>query len=143
LFVSLFLLVPMKTKSVLTVEDLKKIAAGCEAEALKNNWAITFAIVDDGGHLLWLQRLDGAAPMSSEIAPGKARTAAIGRRPSKMYEDMINGGRYSALKMPNLPLEGGVPIMVEGQCIGAVGVSGVKSSEDAQIAEAGIKALLG
>jgi glc operon protein GlcG len=133
----------MKTKHYLTLSDLKTIAAGAEAEAVKNGWKVCIAIVDDGGHTLWLQRLDGAAPISAEIAPGKARTAAIGARPSKVYEDMINGGRYSALKMPNLPLEGGVPIVVEGHCIGAVGVSGVKSSEDAQIAEAGIKALLG
>jgi glc operon protein GlcG len=133
----------MKTKHYLTLSDLKTIAIGAETEAVKNGWKVCIAIVDDGGHTLWLQRLDGAAPISAEIAPGKARTAAIGARPSKVYEDMINGGRYSALKMPNLPLEGGVPIVVEGHCIGAVGVSGVKSSEDAQIAEAGIKALLG
>jgi glc operon protein GlcG len=133
----------MKTKPCLTLDDLKVVAAASEAEARKNNWNVTIAIVDDGGHLLWLQRMDGAAPISAEIAPGKARTAAIGARPSKVYEEMINGGRFSALKMPNLPLEGGVPIMVNGQCVGAVGVSGVKSSEDAQIAEAGIKALLG
>ena len=133
----------MKSKAVLTLDDLKKIAAGAEAEANKNKWNVSIAICDDGGHLLFYQRLDGAAPISSHIAPQKARTAAIGRRNTKVYEDMVNGGRFSALSMPEAThLEGGVPIIVEGEVIGAVGVSGVKSSEDAQIAEAGIKALL-
>ena len=101
------------------------------------------AIVDDGGHLLWLQRLDGAAPVSSHIAPAKARTAALGRRESKTYEDMINQGRMSFLSAPTIEglLEGGVPVMVDGHCVGAVGVSGVKSSEDVQIAKAGIAAV--
>ena len=134
----------MKSKAVLTLDEIKKIAAGSEAEAIKNNWKVSIAICDDGGHLLFYQRMDGAAPISSHIAPQKARTAAIGRRNTKVYEDMVNGGRYSALSMPEAThLEGGVPIVVEGEVIGAVGVSGVKSSEDAQIAEAGIKALLG
>ncbi len=133
----------MNSKPTLTLEDARAIAAAAEAEATKNHWAVTLAIVDDGGHLLWLQRLDGAAPISAEIAPAKARTAAIGRRESKVYEDMINGGRVSFLSAPALQgmLEGGVPIVVEGQCVGAVGVSGVKSTEDAQIARAGIAAL--
>ena len=134
----------MKSKAVLTLDEIKKIAAASEAEAIKNNWKVSIAICDDGGHLLFYQRMDGAAPISSHIAPQKARTAAIGRRNTKVYEDMVNGGRYSALSMPEAThLEGGVPIIVEGEVIGAVGVSGVKSSEDAQIAEAGIKALLG
>jgi glc operon protein GlcG len=133
----------MKTKPTLTVDDARAIAAAAEAEANKNNWAVTLAVVDDGGHLLWLQRLDGAAPISAEIAPAKARTAALGRRESKVYEDMINGGRVSFLSAPALQgmLEGGVPIVVDGQFVGAVGVSGVKSTEDAQIARAGIAAL--
>ena len=133
----------MKTKPMLTLEDVKKIAAAAEAEALSNNWAVTFAIVDDGGHLLWLQRLDGAPPISSHIAPAKAHTAALGRRESKIYEDVINGGRVSFLSAPAIQgmLEGGVPIIVDGHVIGAVGVSGVKSNEDAQIAKAGIAAL--
>lgn len=135
----------MKTRPMLTLDDVKTIAAGSEAEALKNGWAITFAIVDDGGHLLWLQRLDGAPPVSSHIAPAKARTAALGRRESKLYEDVINGGRVSFLSAPELEgmLEGGVPVIVDGHVIGAVGVSGVKSNEDAQIAKAGIAALVG
>ena len=133
----------MKTKPMLTLEDVKKIAAGAEAEALANNWAVTITIVDDGGHLLWLQRLDGAAPVSAHIAPAKANTAALGRRESKVYEDMINGGRVSFLSAPALEglLEGGVPVIVDGHVIGAVGVSGVKSTEDVQIAKAGIAAL--
>lgn len=133
----------MKTKSVLEFADIQTIAAAAQAEAVKNNWAVSIAIVDDGGHLLSFNRLDGAAPISSHIAPGKARTAAIGQRETKVYEDMINGGRVSFLSAPDLNamLEGGVPIMKDGQCLGAVGVSGVKSSEDAQIAKAGIAAI--
>jgi len=133
----------MQTKSVLELADIKAIAAAAEAEALKNHWAVSIAIVDDGGHLLWLQRLDGAPPISSHIAPAKANTAAVGRRESKVYEDLINGGRTSFLSAPELQgmLEGGVPIVKDGHCLGAVGVSGVKSTEDAQIARAGIAAL--
>jgi uncharacterized protein GlcG (DUF336 family) len=133
----------MKSKSFLELADVKAIAAGSEAEALKNNWAVTIAIVDEGGHLLWLQRLDGAAPLSSHIAPAKAHTAAMGRRESKIYEDMVNGGRHSFLSAPGIQglLEGGVPIVKDGQVIGAVGISGVKSNEDAQIAKAGIAAI--
>jgi uncharacterized protein GlcG (DUF336 family) len=110
---------------------------------LKYNWAVTIAIVDDGGHLLWLQRLDGAANLSAHIAPAKAHTAAMGKRESKGYEEVINGGRTSFLSVPDIKgmLEGGVPIMKDGQCLGAVGVSGVKSSEDAQVARAGIAAI--
>jgi len=133
----------MNTKQFLEFSDVKAIAAAAEAEALKNRWAVTIAIVDDGGHLLSLQRLDGAAPISSHIAPEKAKTAALGRRESKIYEDVINGGRVSFLSAPEIKgmLEGGVPIIKDGQCLGAVGVSGVKSNEDAQIAKAGIAAL--
>ena len=133
----------MKTKSVLEFADVQTIAAAAQAEAVKNNWAVSIAIVDDGGHLLSFQRLDGAAPISSHIAPGKARTAAIGERETKVYEDMINGGRVSFLSAPDLKglLEGGVPILKDGQYLGAVGVSGVKSNEDAQVARAGIAAI--
>lgn len=129
----------MLSKPFLTSEDIKRIAAAAEAEALANHWAVSIAIVDDGGHLLSFQRLDGAAPISSHIAPAKARTAALGRRESKVYEEVINGGRVSFLSAPELEgmLEGGVPLMAAGQCVGAIGVSGVKSSEDAQIAKAG------
>jgi len=133
----------MQSKQMLTLDDVKKIAAAAEAEAKSNNWAVTISIVDDGGHLLWLQRLDGAAPISTHIAPAKAKTAALGRRETKIYEDMINNGRFSFMTAPNLEgmLEGGVPIMAGSQCVGAIGVSGVKSSEDVQIAKAGIASL--
>ena len=133
----------MKTKHYLELQDLKTIAAACESHALQHHWAVSIAIVDDGGHLLWLQRLDGAAAISAHIAPAKAHTSALGRRESKGYEDMINGGRTAFLNAPVVKgmLEGGVPIMKDGQCLGAVGVSGVKSNEDAQIAKAGVAAL--
>ena len=133
----------MKIKMTLEAADVRRIAMAAEAEATKNNWAVTIAVVDDGGHLLNLQRLDGAPPISAHIAPAKANTAAMGQRDSKVYEDVINGGRMSFLSAPYIQgmLEGGVPIMKDGQCLGAVGVSGVKSNEDAQIARAGIAAL--
>lgn len=133
----------MKSKAVLEFSDLQAMASAAAAEAARNAWAVTIAIVDDGGHLLHLQRLDGAAPISAHIAPAKASTAAMGRRETKVYEDMINGGRVSFLSAPDLKgmLEGGVPIMKDGQCLGAIGVSGVKSTEDAQIARAGLAAI--
>lgn len=133
----------MNTKPCLSAEDAQTVLRAAVAEALAHQWAVSIAVVDDGGHLLALQRLDGAAPISAEIAPAKARTAALGRRESRVYEEMINGGRVSFLSAPVLQgmLEGGVPVMVQGQCVGAVGVSGVKSTEDAQIARAGIAAL--
>jgi glc operon protein GlcG len=133
----------MKTQSVLELSDVQAIAAAAQAEAQKNNWNVSIAIVDAGGHLLHFQRLNGAAPISSHIAPAKAHTAAMGQRESKVYEDIINGGRYAFLTAPAVQgmLEGGVPIMKDGACLGAVGVSGVKSNEDAQIAKAGIAAI--
>jgi glc operon protein GlcG len=133
----------MKSKQSLELTDVKRMAAAAELEAEKSGWAVTIAVVDDGGHLLWLQRLDGASPVAAEIAAAKARTAALGRRESKVYEDMINQGRTSFLSAPALSgmLEGGIPVMLDGQCLGAMGVSGVKSNEDAQIARAGIAAL--
>ena len=133
----------MKTKPILTLDDVRRVVGAAEAEAAAHGWAVVIAVADDGGHLLWLQRGDGAAPVSAEIAAAKARTAALGRRESKVYEDMINQGRAAFLSAPALlgMLEGGVPIMVDGHCVGAVGVSGVKSSEDALIAKAGVAAL--
>jgi glc operon protein GlcG len=133
----------MNTKPFLQAADVQKIMDAAVAEAQTNNWAVTIAIADDGGHMLALKRLDGAAPLSSYIAPAKANTSAMGRRESKVYEDMINGGRTSFLSAPQIQgmLEGGVPIIKDGHVLGAVGVSGVKSSEDAQIAQAGIAAL--
>ncbi|MCU0769763.1 MAG: heme-binding protein [Burkholderiaceae bacterium] len=132
----------MKTKPVLTLDDARRIAAAAEAEAVRQSWAVVIAICDDGGHPILLHRLDGVAPVSTMIAPAKARAAALGRRETKIYEDMINGGRTSFLSAPlEGMLEGGVPIVVDGQVVGAIGVSGVKSIEDAQIAKAGIAAL--
>ena len=133
----------MNTRPFLTLDDVRAAAAAAEAEALKNGWAVTIAICDDGGHLLWLQRLDGAAPISAHIAAAKARSAALGRRETKGYEDMINQGRTAFLSAPELQgmLEGGMPILAGGHCVGAVGVSGVKSAEDAQVARAGVAAL--
>lgn len=133
----------MQTKAVMTLDDVKGILQAAQQEAERNGWAVTIAVVDDGGHPLALQRLDGCAPISAYIALEKARTSALGRRESKGYEDMINGGRTSFLSAPLLSgmLEGGVPVVKDGQHIGAVGVSGVKSDQDAQVARAGIAAL--
>jgi uncharacterized protein GlcG (DUF336 family) len=133
----------MKTKPVLTLDDTDRMLAAARSLAAERGFAVTIAIADDGGHLLALQRLDGAAPVSASIAASKARTAALGRRESKVYEDMVNGGRTAFVTAPLIDglLEGGVPVMVDGHCIGAVGVSGVKSSEDAEVARSGIAAL--
>ncbi len=133
----------MIQRPALTADDVQRIGEAALAEAQKNNWNVSIAICDEGGHPLWLKRMDGAAAISAYIAPQKARTAALGRRESKIYEDVINQGRTSFLSAPELQgmLEGGVPIIVDGHCIGAVGVSNVKSSEDAQIAKAGIAGL--
>lgn len=132
----------MRTRPALTFDDVHRIATAAAAEAQRNQWPVTIAICDDGGHLLLLHRLDGVATASTLIAPAKARAAALGRRETKIYEEMINGGRTAFLSAPlDGMLEGGVPILVDGELVGAVGVSGVKSSEDAQIAKAGIAAL--
>ncbi len=133
----------MKHKPCLDLQDIKTIAQAAEAHATARVWAVSIAIADDGGHLLWLQRLDGAAPASAHIAPDKAHAAALGRKESRLYEEMINGGRTAYLSVPALQglLEGGVPITSEGHCLGAVGVSGVKPAEDAEVARAGIAAL--
>ena len=133
----------MKNKAVLELADVQKILAAATATAVQHGWAVSIAVVDDGGHLLGLQRLDGAAPLSAYIATEKARTSALGRRESGSYEKMINEGRTSFLSVPQLHalLEGGAPIVVDSQVIGAVGVSGVKSTEDLQVAKAGIDTL--
>lgn len=132
----------MYTKPVLSVDDVQAILDAARRHAEQNKWAVTIAVADDGGHLLGLVRLDGAAPLSAQIAPAKAHTAALGRRESKGFEDTINQGRYAFLSAPlDGMLEGGVPIVYDGHVVGAVGVSGVKSDEDAQIARAGIAAL--
>ena len=133
----------MKARPELTLADCEKIAAGAMAEAQRNKWIVAIAILDEGGHLLHFLRMDGATPASATISVEKARTAALSRRPSGVWEQRIKEGRTAMLKMPGiLPVQGGVPIMVDGACVGAVGVSGVQSHEDEQIAQTGIDALL-
>ena len=134
----------MKTRPVLTLEDCLKIHAAAQAEARNNNWIVAIAILDDGGHLLHFSRMDGATPANAGIAVEKGRTAAISRRSTGKWQEMIKGGRTEMIKMPGiLPVQGGVPIVADGACIGALGVSGVQSHQDEQIAQAGIDALLG
>ncbi|MET0844917.1 MAG: heme-binding protein [Pseudomonas sp.] len=132
----------MKSKAVLSQTEVSQILSAARSEAQSNQWAVTIVIVDDGGHPLALERLDGCAPIGAYIATEKARTSALGRRESKGYEEMVNGGRHAFLSAPLLTsLEGGVPIIVDGQVIGAVGVSGVKAEQDAQVAKAGAQCL--
>lgn len=130
----------MKTTHLLTLDDARKIAAAAEAEATRNGWAVSIAVCDAGGHPLWLQRLDGASPMTASVAPAKAHASALSGKPSKVYEEMVKV-RPAALSMPIATMEGGEPICANGLVIGAVGVSGVQSAQDAQIARAGIAAL--
>ena len=132
----------MKSTHALTLADVKNIAAAAEAEARAHGWAVSIAVCDAGGHALWLQRMDGAPLMSAAVAPEKARTSVLSGKPSKTYEDMVNNGRFAALAMPVVPLEGGEPIVIGDNVIGAVGVSGVKAGEDAQVARAAVAALL-
>ncbi|WP_415754126.1 heme-binding protein [Pseudomonas leptonychotis] len=132
----------MHSKAVMSQADVIRILAAARSEAAQNGWAVSIAVVDDGGHPLALERLDGCAPIGAYIATEKARSAAIGRRETKGFEDMVNGGRSAFLSAPLVTsLEGGVPLIVDGQVIGAVGVSGVKADQDAQVAKAGIAAL--
>ncbi len=132
----------MKHRPELTLADCEKISAAGFAEARRNNWVVTIAILDDGGHLLHFARMDGSTPANATIAVEKGRTAAMSRRSSGSWQERI-GERPELMKMPGiLPVQGGVPIMAEGSCIGAVGVSGVQSHEDEKIAQAGIDALL-
>ncbi|NYT78166.1 heme-binding protein [Alcaligenaceae bacterium] len=133
----------MNTKPVLSLSDVQSMLAAAEKHAIQNKWPVTIAVVDDGGHMLGLIRLDGAAPISVKIATAKAHIAAVGQRESGAYEKVINDGRTAFLSAPGIEgmLEGGVPIVVDGQVVGAVGVSGVKSNEDAETARAGIAAL--
>lgn len=131
----------MKTRPMLTLDDCRKISAAAEAEAKKNNWNVCIAILDDGGHLLLLIRMDGASPANARIAVEKGRTAAESRRSTAAWQERIRT-RPELLRMPEItPVQGGLPIMVEGGCVGGVGVSGVQSHEDEQIAKAGIDAL--
>lgn len=131
----------MKQRPMLTLEDCKKISAAAEAEARKNNWNVCIAILDDGGHLLHLARMDGATPANARIAVEKGRTSAETRRSTANWQERV-AKRPEMLRMPNVtPVQGGLPIVVDGTCVGGVGVSGVQSHEDEQIAAAGIKAL--
>jgi uncharacterized protein GlcG (DUF336 family) len=133
----------MKTRPYLSLADVKKLAAAAEAEAIRHNWNVAIAILDDGGHLLGFLRMDGATPANAAIAVDKGRTAATSRRSSGAWEERVKGGRTSMLKMPGiLPVQGGLPIVVDGTCVGGIGVSGVQSHEDEQICQAGIDALL-
>jgi glc operon protein GlcG len=131
----------MRNRPALTASDVQKMVAACKNEATKNKWNVSIAVVDDAGYLLYFERLDGAGPMTAEVAMEKALTSARTRRPSKFWEDRIKE-RPSFLKFPGvLPLQGGVPVMYQNECVGAIGVSGVQSHEDEQIASAGAAAI--
>jgi glc operon protein GlcG len=133
----------MRTKPCLTLDDVKKMMAACEVEAVKNKWAVAISIVDEGGFLLGFERMDGAPTISAEVSMGKARTSAMTRRPSKMFEDRVKE-RPAFVNFPaGILIQGGVPIMHQNECVGAIGVSGVQSHEDEQIAMAGVSALGG
>ncbi|MBD1589342.1 GlcG/HbpS family heme-binding protein [Pseudomonas typographi] len=132
----------MKSKPTLELKDVEAIMRASVAEATKNSFPVTIAICDDGGHLLALLRLDGSASISVDIAVGKALTAALGRRESRLYEEMVNEGRTAFTTARSVTaLEGGVLVVVSGHVVGAVGVSGAKSHEDAQVAKAGALAI--
>jgi uncharacterized protein GlcG (DUF336 family) len=131
----------MRNKPCLTLADVKKMLEACEAEAIKNRWNVAIAIVDDGAHLLGFQRMDGVGPISAEVAIGKANTSALARRPSKFFEDRVKD-RPSFVTFPaGVLIQGALPIMHQNECVGAIGVSGVQSHEDEQIALAGLNAL--
>jgi glc operon protein GlcG len=133
----------VKSRVALEVEDVQAALEAARAEALKNSWAVSIAVVDDGGHPLGFLRLNEAPPLTAQIAFGKARTAALARRESKFYEDVVKNGRTAFLSVTDLTtLEGAVPVIVGDQCVGAVGISGVKPDQDAQVANAGVRAIL-
>jgi uncharacterized protein GlcG (DUF336 family) len=131
----------MRNKPCLTLADVKKMLTACEAEAAKNKWAVAISIVDDGGFLIGFERMDGASPVTAEVSLGKARTAALTRRPSKAFEDRVKERPAFVTFPAGILIQGGVPIMHENECVGAIGVSGVQSHEDEQIAMAGVSAL--
>ena len=127
----------MRTKPTLTLSDVKKMLEACEAEATKNKWAVAISIVDEAGFLLGFQRLDGAPAISAEVSMGKARTSAMTKRPSKFFEDRVKE-RPAFVGFPaGILIQGGVPLIHQNECVGAIGVSGVQSHEDEQIAQAG------
>ncbi len=132
----------MRQKPVLTSADCHKMMAGCIAEAQKNKWAVTIAIVDDSGAALLLERLDGCGAIASTVAMGKAQTSALTKRPSKFFEDRVKERPgFVTFPTPGVMFQGGVPIVHQGECVGAIGVSGVQSHEDEQVAQAGVTAL--
>jgi glc operon protein GlcG len=131
----------MRTKQCLTAADVKKILAACEAEAVKNKWAVSISVVDDGGFLLGFVRMDGASAITAEVSAGKARTSAMTKRPSKFFEDRVKERPAFANFPAGILVQGGLPIMVENDCVGAIGVSGVQSHEDEQVAQAGTTVL--
>ncbi|AXM94336.1 heme-binding protein [Pseudomonas plecoglossicida] len=132
----------MHSKSVIGQAEVTRLLAAARQEAEAQQWSVTIAVVDDGGHPLGLARLDGCAPASAYIALEKARSAALGRKETRDYEQMVNGGRTAFVTAPMLTsLEGGVPLRVDGQVVGAIGVSGVKPEQDAQVAKASAAAL--
>jgi uncharacterized protein GlcG (DUF336 family) len=131
----------MRTKQCLTAADVKKMLSACEAEAAKNKWAVSISIVDDGGFLLGALRMDGAAAITAEVSEGKAKTSAMTKRPSKFFEDRIKERPAFAGFPAGILIQGGVPVMHANECVGAIGVSGVQSHEDEQVAQAGANAL--
>jgi len=131
----------MRTKQALTSTDVKKIIAACEAEAAKNKWAVAISVLDDSGILLGFARMDGAPRISGEVSIGKARTSAMTGRPSKFFEDRVKE-RPAFVGFPaGILIQGAVPLMHQNECVGAIGVSGVQSHEDEQVAQAGVGAL--
>ncbi|MBM3737973.1 MAG: heme-binding protein [Acidobacteria bacterium] len=138
---ALFSFAQLASKKSMTLGAAKKIAAACEAEAMANKWNVVIAILDDGANLVYLQRMDGTQIGSVNVAIQKAESSVRFKRPTKAFEDALKGGRQAILRLPGaLPVEGGIPLMRDGAVIGAIGVSGVQSFEDAQIATAGVKA---
>jgi glc operon protein GlcG len=130
------------TRRTLTLDAARRVAAAAEAEARKNNWAVSIAVLDDAGHLVLFQRMDGAKLVATDIAVRKARTAVYFQGPTKSLEEEVSGGRTALLPIDGLmPLEGGIPLVVDGVMVGAVGVSGVTGTQDAQCAQAGATAL--
>ena len=132
----------MRNKPCLTAADAQKMMAACKAEAQKNKWAVTIAIVDDSGAALLVERLDGAGGISATVAMGKAQTSALTKRPSKFFEDRVKERPgFVTFPTPGVMFQGGVPILHQGECVGGIGVSGVQSHEDEQVAQAGVNAL--
>jgi glc operon protein GlcG len=131
----------MRTKHCLTAADVKTMLAACEAEAAKNKWAVAISVVDVGGFLLGALRMDGASAITSEVSLGKAKTSAMTKRPSKFFEDRLKERPAFAGFPAGILIQGAVPVMHQNECVGAIGVSGVQSHEDEQIAQAGASAL--